>query len=74
MNFNRRPLFSRGIHEKLSNLILASFLVFAVVAVLIKGFSINFFVGILTTALVYATLVNGYLHPRLRGRRFPRRK
>ena len=74
MNFNRRPLFSRGIHEKLSNLILASFLVFAVVAVLIKAFSTNFFTGILLAALVYATFVNGHLYPRLRGRRFPRRK
>ena len=73
-NFNRPPLFSRDIHEKLSNVILAGFLIFVVVALLIKGFAVNFFVGILTTALVYATLVSGYLYPRLRGRRFPRRK
>jgi Flp pilus assembly protein TadB len=73
-NLNRPPLFSRDIHEKLANYILATFISAVIIASLIKFFSSNFLVGILFAALLYAVFVLNYKYPRLRGQRFPKRK
>ena len=71
---NRPPLFSRNIHEKIARIVLSVFLIIVAINMAIKGFSSNFFVGILTIALLYSLFVMTYNYPILRGRRFPWRK